>query len=208
MFLRFSWLVSMLLVCFTAGCKSPYHADKGAAVGGLTGAAVGAAIGEHNDNPLAGALIGGAVGMITGNAIGESIDEDIARNNAIIEERMGRRLAGATRLEDVVAMTQAGLGDQVIVTHIQSHGVVQPPSAQDLIFLKQQGVSDVVINALQNQPPITAEQVATPGQPVVVEEHHYVQPAYYGPPPPSYRYHRHYYPRRRGGVHWGVSVGK
>lgn len=206
MFLRCSYFMTLLLFVVGVGCKSPYHADKGAAVGGLTGALAGAAIGEHNDNPLAGALIGGAVGMIAGNAIGESIDEDIARNNAIVEQRMGRRLAGATQLEDVVAMTQAGLGDQVIVTHIQSHGVVQPPTAQDMIFLKQQGVSDVVINTLQSQPPITAERVGPPARPVIVEEHHYVQPAYFGPPPRHYRYHRHYHPSHRKGVHWGVSV--
>jgi hypothetical protein len=207
MILRCSYSIALLVFALIAGCKSPYHADKGAAAGGLAGAAVGAAIGEHNDNPLAGALIGGAVGMITGNAIGESIDEDIARNNAIIEERMGRRLAGAAQLEDVVAMTQAGLGDPVIVTHIQSHGVVQPPTAQDMIFLKQQGVSDIVINALQNQPPITAEPVGPPVRPVIVEEHHYVRPAYFGPPPRHYRHHRHYHPSHRKGVHWGLSFG-
>lgn len=210
MILRCSYLILLLLFVVGTGCKSPYHADKGAALGGLTGAAVGAAIGEHNDNPLAGALIGGVVGTITGNAIGESIDEDIARNNAIIEQHIGRRLAGATKLDDVVAMTHAGLGDQVIVTHIQSHGVVQPPNAQDLIFLKQQGVSDVVLNALQNQQPITAQAPAPPARParpVIIEEHHYVRPAYFGPPPYHYRYHRHYGPRHRKGVHWGISVG-
>lgn len=205
MILRCSFSLVLFLAVFSSGCKSPYHADQGAAVGGLTGAAVGAAIGEHNDNPLAGALIGGAVGMLTGNAIGESIDEDIARNNAIIEERMGRRLAGATRLEDVVAMTHAGLGDQVIVNHIRSHGLIEPPTAQDLISLKQQGVSDVVLNALQNQPPITHE-AASPVRPIVVEEHHYVRPACFGPPPPHFRYHRHHRHRHRSGFHWGVSV--
>lgn len=194
----------LLVTAFTTGCRSPHYADKGATLGGVTGAALGAAVGEQSDKPLVGALFGGALGLIAGNAIGQDIDDDIARNNAIIEQRMGRRLAGAARTEDVVAMTHAGLGDQVVVSYIQSHGVARPPTPQDMIYLKQQGVSDAVINALQNQPPV-AEAIQPPARPVIIEEHHYVRPAYFGPPLRHF-HHRHYHPPHRKGVHWGVSI--
>ena len=186
------------------GCRSPYHADQGALWGGLTGAGIGAAIGEHNDNPIAGAIIGGAVGSMAGAAVGEGIDADIARNNALIQRQLGRRLAGAVTLPDVIAMSQAGLGDEVIVTHIRANGVAQPPQVGDLIALKDQGVSERVINALQQQPPI---QTAVAPQPVVVQEHHVVAPYY----PPYHRWHSHHHHRPRhqpSHVSWGFSFGR
>lgn len=195
--------VGSLSSLFTAGCRSPYYADRGAAVGGLSGAAIGAAIGEHNDNPLAGALIGGAVGTLTGAAVGDAIDSDIARNDAIIQEQLGRRLAGAVTTNDVIQMTHAGLGDDVIVTHIRANGVAQRPNVQEMITLKNSGVSDVVINALQSQPPIQSTGPPPGARPVVVEEHHYVAPPYWGP---RHCYHHHHRPPNR--VSWGFTFGR
>jgi hypothetical protein len=178
-------------------------------VGGLTGAGIGAAIGENNDEPLAGAAIGAAVGALTGGALGSTVDAEVAQNNAIIEQRLGQRLAGAVTIPQVVAMAAAGLSDEVIATHIRANGVAQRPTADDLIALKSQGVSDFVINAMQSQPPITAQPAPVAAQPVIIEEHYYGRPAYpyfYGSYAPPYRRH-HYYPRR-GGFHWGVTFGK
>ncbi|MEQ8787188.1 MAG: glycine zipper domain-containing protein [Pirellulaceae bacterium] len=200
---RTTVFVGALLTLFAAGCRSPYYADRGAAAGGLTGAALGAVIGEHNDNPLAGAIIGGAVGTLTGAAVGDAIDSDIARNDAIIQQQLGRRLAGAVTSSDVIQMTHAGLGEDVIVTHIRANGVAQRPSVQEMIALKNQGVSDAVINALQSQPPIQSTGAPPTGQPVVIQEHHYVAPPYWGPRH-CYHHHPHY---RRSGVSWGVSFG-
>jgi hypothetical protein len=201
-----------LIVLSVGGCRSPYYADRGALFGGLTGAGVGAAIGEASDNPLAGALIGGAVGTAAGAIVGDGIDADIARNNAEIQARMGRQLSGAATTADVISMSQAGLGDDVIVTHIQTNGVVQRPPAAELIALKNQGVSDRVINALQQAPPprgavqpVMYAQPAYGPAPVIVEEH-YWGPAYC--PPRPYRWHphhhHHHYPPP-GGVTWGVE---
>lgn len=196
-------LAGVLLALLATGCRSPYYADRGAAAGGLTGAALGAVIGEHNDNPLAGAIIGGAVGTMAGAAVGDAIDADIARNDALIQQQLGRRLAGAVTTADVVAMTHAGLGDDVIVTHIRANGVAQRPAVQDMISLKNQGVSDVVINALQSQPPIQASGPPPGGRPVIVEERHYVAPTCWGPP-----WHHHHHYRRPAGVHWSVGFDR
>ncbi len=192
------------LVCSSIGCNSPYHRDRGAAMGGLAGAAIGAAIGEHNDNPLAGAAIGTVAGALTGAAIGDAVDADIARNNAIIEQQMGQRLAGAVTVPQAIAMSQSGLSPEVINTHIRANGVAQRPTTDDLIVMKNQGVSDVVVNAMQSQPPVTAlPPGAVPSRPVVVEEHHY-----WGRPVP-YRpahFHHHHHRRHHGSrVGWGVS---
>ena len=202
MFTRLLMLVALTIS--TLGCASPYYADRGAGVGALTGAGLGALVGEGSGHTAEGAVVGAAVGAISGAVIGDHIDKDIARNNAEVQARMGRQMAGAVTTADVVAMSQAGLGDEVIATHIQANGVAQRPQAGDLIILKNQGVSDRVINALQNAPPPGGAVVAAPmyaqpmysqpmyGPPVIVEEHFYGPPVVYarprhwhhGPPPP------------------------
>ena len=190
-------LLIVTVAVTSIGCRSPYHSDRLALFGGLSGAGLGASIGQASGKSAEGALLGAALGSLTGAVVGDHMDEMEARNQALIQERLGRRLAGAVRMEDVIAMSQAGLSDDVIRTHIAAHGVARPPTAQDLIILKQQGVSNAAINAMQTPPPRPAPAPAAP-RPVVVEEHYYVPPPY-----PWHRYHRHRH--RRPGVSWGVS---
>ncbi len=194
---RVGFILLAALCC--TGCNSPYHRDQGALVGGLSGAAIGAAIGEHNDNPLAGAAIGAAVGTLGGAAIGSNMDAQVARNNAIIEQRMGQRLAGAVTIPQIISMSQAQLSDDVIIAHIRANGIAGRPSTDDLIVLNRQGVSDRVINALQSQPPVTAAIPANGRRPVVIEEHYYSQPRYIYSHPHAHHHHRHH------GSHWGFS---
>jgi Glycine zipper len=198
-------LVVLCLAC--SGCRSPYYADRGALFGGLTGAGVGAVVGDAAGNTGAGALIGTAVGALAGNAVGEHIDADVARSKAEIESRLGRQMQGAVTPQDVVAMTQAGLSDEVIATHIRANGMAQPLAAGDLINLRNMGVRDNVIIAMQQTPPRFA-QVQQPvavypayaPPPVVVAPYYPV----WGPPPPGAGF---YYGRGpRGRVGWGVSV--
>ena len=79
---RFALGGSLLILAAAGGCASPYYRDQGALLGGLGGAGIGAAIGEHNDNPLAGAAIGAVAGTIAGAAVGDNIDQDIAVREA------------------------------------------------------------------------------------------------------------------------------
>ena len=192
--------VSALLVAaaMAGGCRSPYYADRGALFGGLTGAGVGALVGDAAGNAGAGAVIGSAVGAITGAAVGESIDADVARSRAEIEARMGRQMQGAVTSQDIVAMTQAGLSDDVIVTHIRANGVAQPLAVHELIHLRNMGVRDSVINAMQQAPPRVAAATTYPGYPPreVIVEHHY------GYPPPVVIHRRHHHAPH---VHWGFS---
>jgi hypothetical protein len=208
---RLAWLL-LPAAFFTAGCRSPYYADRGALFGGLTGAGVGAVVGDAAGNAPAGAVIGAGLGALTGNAVGQGIDADLARSRAEIEARMGRQMQGAVTVPDVIAMTQAGLSDDVITTHIRASGVAQPLAVGDLIQLRNMGVRDTVINAMQQTPPrggqpVSAYPAYPVGREVIVQP---VYPAWYGPPPywygpprPAFYYHQH---RPRGHVSWGVSV--
>ena len=194
-----------VLPILVSGCRSPYYADRGAAFGALTGGLAGAAIGEHNNNPLAGAVIGTAVGALTGATVGGAIDQDVARSQAAIERRMGRRLKGAVTVSDVISMTQAGLSDSVITTHIRANGVAQPPTAEDLVTLSNAGVAEQTILALQQAQVPGLDLSPVPVGPIIVEEYHYGPAPYFpGYHDPHGHYGRHHSSR---GVHWGISVG-
>jgi hypothetical protein len=183
-----------------AGCNSPYRSDQGAVVGGLTGAGLGALVGNSLGNTGAGAAIGAGVGALSGAAVGGSLDEIEARNRAEIEARLGRPApAGAVTMDDVVAMTRAGVSEEVIVTHVQNHGMAAPLRAGDLIVLQQQKVSPRVVQIMQAPAPAA---YAAPG-PMIIQEPYMVPPPYYWGPPP-YPYYYRPYPRR--GVGWGVSI--
>ncbi len=197
---------SLLVAVSAVGCRSPYRADQGALFGGLLGAGTGALIGDALGNAGAGAAIGAGVGVLSGAVIGQELDDIEAANRAAIEQQLGRQVAaGAVRLDDVVAMSTAGVDDELIVNHIRAHGMASPLGTSDLILLQQQGVSTRVIKAMQEPPPrpqsarpVVIHQTAPP--PVIIAEHHCDDPFWR----PHYR-PRYYYPHRRPGASWGFS---
>jgi hypothetical protein len=187
------------------GCASPYHADRGALMGGALGAGTGALIGDAVGSPLAGAAIGAGVGALSGAAIGGGLDDIEARNRAEIQARLGHQIPpGAVTIGDVMAMTQAGVEEPLIVSHIQANGAARPLTSQDLIQLRQAGVSPAVIQQLQTARPPVMARSAPPPYPhpppaVVIEEYHYGPPVYY-------RYPRRYYgPPPGPRASWGFS---
>jgi len=189
-------VLSVCCVLLASGCRSPYHADRGALFGGLTGAGVGAIVGDAVGNAGAGAALGAGVGSLTGAAVGSSLDEIEARNRAQIEAQLGHpvRPGGAT-VDDIVAMTHAGVSERVMATHVKNNGVARPLGAEDLKYLTSQGVPEGVIQAMQSPPP--PRRAAVPSRPVIIEEHHY------GPPPIYYRHYRRHHRRPR--TTWGFS---
>lgn len=202
---RFLTVLGLSITLLATGCNSPYRADRGALFGGLLGAGTGAIVGDALGNTGAGAAIGAGVGALSGAAIGESLDEIEAKNRAMIAAQLGREVrAGAVTNDDVVMMTQAGVDDELIINHIRANGMTRMPGAQELVDLKNNGVSTAVIRVMQEPPPrpqtktVVVEQ-PTPA-PVIVEEYHYGPPFYRRPPHYHYRY-RHPGPR----VGWGLS---
>jgi outer membrane lipoprotein SlyB len=186
----------LLAAILSCGCKSGSYAQRGGILGGLAGAGIGAAAGESGGDAVPGALIGGAVGALAGSVIGDGMDADLARRQEI-ETRIGRQLAAAVTIEDAIAMTRAGLSDDVITAHIRASGVARPLSVNDLIYLRDQGVSDAVIKAMQLTPrPVPV--AAPPPRPVIIEEYHY--DPWCAPPP--FWHHRHYH-HARPGITWG-----
>ncbi|GIW96230.1 MAG: hypothetical protein KatS3mg110_4271 [Pirellulaceae bacterium] len=189
----YRWIACLTLAVLAGGCQGVPHRDQGALIGGVGGAGLGAAIGRKTGNPVAGAVLGAAAGTLTGAAIGESIDAQQAAT-AAIASRAGRPVS----FSQVIQMTRAGLSDDVIVAHIEANGVERRPTADDLVKLKNDGVSDRVLLAMQqNARPRAAEQ------PVIIERHHYVEPWDWWCWPPGW--HHHHPPASRPGIRWGIS---
>ena len=202
-------LLLALVLCVT-GCTSPYYADRGAFWGALGGTGVGALIGHASGNTGAGAAIGGLVGTGAGAAVGSALDEIEARNRAQIERQLGRRIqAGAVRVDDVIAMSQAGVDDKLIINHVRATGMAVPPQTNDLIRLKQEGVSAEVIAAMQEPPGKVRPVLVYPDSPPPVIIHEYPPPVIVHPPPRGWHRRNSLYrhpPRPpRSGVSFGFS---
>lgn len=143
---RTIWLSGLILTTLS-GCAGMNHTESGALGGGLLGAGAGAIIGGATGHAGAGALIGGVAGGLTGAAIGKS------------EDRYERRQAAAANayarahppmsLRDIILLSQAHVPADTIIRQIDSTGSWFSLSADDLIDLRQQGVSDQVIAVMQ-----------------------------------------------------------
>jgi hypothetical protein len=196
--LRRCWFwPALLLVAVelaSSGCRT--HTGQLAGVGGLTGALAGAAIGGSRDNALAGAALGGALGAVGGAAVGEALDETESRARQAAAYQAAN---GGVGVPQILQMAQAGLGDAVIINHVQTHGLAHPLEVHDLISLRDAGVSNEAVIALQNAStaPTTPVVVSPAPPPVIVHE---VQV-----PGPRVSWGYHHGPRRRNGVSWGFS---
>jgi len=182
----------------------------GAVVGGGLGAVTGALVGGK-DHRGGGALIGAGVGALTGGLIGNSVDKAdqraAATGTAVAARANAQVAAMAVTNYDLVEMTRAGVGDDVIISTIRSRGGRFDLSPNGLIALKQSGVSDRVVMAAQSAAPGAFAPVSAPaviGPPPVV----FVQPApvvrYYGGPSWGFHYHHYHHPHHHhhGHGHW------
>ena len=157
--LTFAAAVSTVVL---TGCQypngEPNNTASGALIGGAMGALAGAAIGGPR-NGGAGALIGAAAGAITGGAIGNSIDQEQAAElraqapQTYVRVQQGQPLT----ISDIKALTEANVGDEVIISQIRNSHTVFHLSTSDIIDLHNAGVSENVINFMINTPNTVGE---------------------------------------------------
>lgn len=201
MYRTFRFVLFGMLGLVAAVANAQVQTQRGATLGGLAGAVAGGLIGDHNNEAGAGAAIGGVVGAVAGGFLGNAADKQAAIDHQRQlqlqqqwQQQQQVRLLSSVSVDDVVAMSQSGLSDKVIINQINQRGVKRAIQVADIISLHDQGVSEPVITALQQAPtstqrvarvPQTTRTIVTPA-PVIVEEH-YVLPHY---PPPRYRYYR------------------
>ena len=167
-----SWRVllggALLPAVLGSGCQS--NTGTGALAGGGLGAVAGALIAGPR-HAAAGALAGGVLGATAGGLTGAAVDNS--------EKKAAARDAAlrALSLEDVVKLTASGASDELIINQIRTTGSVYILSAEQLIWLQNNGVREPVIREMQATA-VRPRRVytAVPVQPVYVADPY--------PPPP------------------------
>ena len=180
-----------------AGCEHMNNTEKGAAIGGGTGAVLGTAVGAATGRPLLGAAVGAAAGTAGGALVGNDIDKqerrekDFQQAQALAAAQVQQQRLGLT---DVVHMAQQGHDDQVIINQIRSSGSTFQLAPSDLDYLKNNGVSARVIAEMQAaRGPATAAVVGPPGPTTVIYGAPYPPPVYIRPAPVVVFPYRPYY---------------
>jgi hypothetical protein len=98
--------------------------------------------------------------------------------------------------DDVLKLNRAQISEDIIVNYIQNSGTIYNLGPKDIVYLKSEGVSDRVVNAMLDQRKVaaqastTAAQPATPvaaAAPVGLDASVAVAPPTYGQPAPVYQ---------------------
>ena len=176
------------LMLAAAGCENLPGDEKaqGATIGGVTGAAVGAAVG--GDNKVLGAVLGGAIGAGGGYLIGANWDKIRGRDSegaqaasreaqaqpATVQDAQTATTAdldndGFVTMDEVVAMERAGFADDKIIERLRATGQVFELTTEQQSYLRARGVSDNVITQLAtlNQNQTEALRSESSGQQVI-----------------------------------------
>jgi hypothetical protein len=142
--------------------------EQGTVIGGVGGAAAGAAIAK--DNRAVGAVVGGLLGAGGGWLIGQQVDKKNDKDAEKAAEQAQQTPAtpqqarqsatadlnkdGFVTLDEVVAMREAGLDDQEMVKRLEATGQVFQLTASQEDYLINRGVNRGVVDELRtmNQP--------------------------------------------------------
>lgn len=160
-------LLGSLILASATGCSSMNNTEKGAVGGGLLGAGLGGLIGSYSGNAGAGAAIGGAGGALLGGLVGNDIDKQERRQEKAALAAAYHQPLG---LGDIVKLTQDHVSDSVIIAQMQATGSVYNLTANDITYLRQQGVSEQVIVTMINRRPGTVAVPATRREVIYVAE--------------------------------------
>lgn len=172
-----------LTASFTGCSNLPGNKQQqGAVIGGLGGAAAGAAIGGENHR-LLGAVLGGALGAGGGYVVGANSDRILNRDTsgaqtatqtaqttpATAQDAAKATTAdlnsdGFVTLDEVAALHQAGLSDQQMISRLQATGQVFELTSEQQEYLTNQGVSRSVVDQMENLNRETRERLSSKPQ--------------------------------------------
>lgn len=140
-----------LVALLNLGCQSSStRTTEGAVVGGLLGVTAGGIIGHQSGHGGEGAGIGAAVGAITGAIVGSQIEKpgqaqspQATPATAVNPNQMS--------IQQIVDLTKQGINEDVIVDKIRLTNSRFNLTAEDIDYLKQQGVTQKVIDVMQGK---------------------------------------------------------
>jgi outer membrane lipoprotein SlyB len=140
--MKYLIITSLTTTLLATSCES--KAGTGALVGAGVGVGAGALIGHS----AGGALIGGAVGAAGGALIGAALDasdrENLQQNSPQTLHRIDR--GQQLTLNDIKNMSANGVSDNVIIGQIQATNSIFYLNSDQIIDLKNAGVSQRVID--------------------------------------------------------------
>jgi len=146
--------VLAVLVCsgflfISLGCQENRKTKMadGAIAGGLLGAAAGGIIGGD----AAGAGIGAAVGAAAGGLIGSQMPREGEAKTEAPETTTAQQPANPNQMSilQVVELTKQGTAENVIIEKIRTSNSKFTLTPADVEYLKKEGVSQKVIDAMQ-----------------------------------------------------------
>jgi uncharacterized protein YcfJ len=138
----FSLLAVLVFILVISGCQTnKTRIAEGAGIGGLVGAAAGGIIGHQSGHGVGGVLIGGAVGAAGGAAVGSQIKKPEQNTQALSS-------AGLS-MSKIVELAKQGVSSDEIINKIKATKSQYSLTAEDIGYLKKQGVSQRVIEAMQ-----------------------------------------------------------
>ena len=145
----FLFALCLVIVCLNLGCQSnKTRVGEGAVIGGLLGATAGGIIGHQSRHGGQGAAIGAAAGAITGAIIGTQIEKP---GQAAQAPAATAANPNQMSIAQIVEMSQQRINEAVIIDKIQLTNSRFNLSAEDINYLRQQGVSEKVIAVMQSR---------------------------------------------------------
>jgi uncharacterized protein YcfJ len=140
---RIFYLFIILAFVFIAtGCQTnKTRVAEGAGIGGVVGAVAGGIIGYQSGHPLQGAAIGGAVGAGGGAVVGAQIKKPTQDIQAQASVQL--------TMQQIVDWTKQGVSSDEIISKIKAANPKYSLTADDIDYLKKQGVSQRVIETMQ-----------------------------------------------------------
>lgn len=143
----FVLILCLGLVSLLIGCQSEKsRAVEGAVIGGALGAGGGYAIGKQSHHGAEGAGIGAAVGALAGAVIGSQIakpgqGQTASQPAAVNPNQMS--------VQQIIDLSRQGINENVIIDKIRLTNSKFNLTAADVNNLRQQGVSQRVIDVMQ-----------------------------------------------------------
>ena len=134
-------------------------------------------------------------------------------------------------VEDVLKLSRAQVGDEITINYVRNSGTIYTLGPQEIVYLRSQGVSDNVINAMIDQRKVVPQATPAPQAPAIANapqmanaavapvapDYSQVAPVYsespastvYVMPPPTYSYPYYGYPYYYGGpvISFGYGWG-
>ena len=141
-------IAGLFFMMIGLGCQSTNQgAVQGGVIGGLIGAVGGGIIGHQNGHDAEGVAIGAAAGAVTGAIIGNQAGT--SGQAAAPAQATPTMSANQMPMQQIVDLTKQGVNSAVIIDRIRMSNSRFNLTADDISYLRGQGVSQQVIDAMQ-----------------------------------------------------------